>query len=259
VPTPKKDLRGGKPLWADSARIAVRHLSRPNHETCDVAVVGAGISGALVALSLAEKGHDVVILDRRQPCRGSTLASTAMIQFELDTTLSELSDKIGARRAKRVYLRSFRAVRQLEALIHRHGLSCAWKNRDALYLAGDQSGWRALQSEAKQRARIDLPSAFLNKNDLFAKYGIDRTGAIVSSGAAEVNPVQLAAGCLRAAQRLGARLYSPCDVKGVKAKANGVALDLPENATASAKRVIFTTGYEVIPGVPRDRFDIIST
>ncbi len=71
--------------------------------------------------------------------------------------------------------------------------------------------------------------------------------------------MQLAAGCLRAAQRLGARLSFPLRRQGVQATANGVVLELPENATVSAQRVIFTTGYEVIPGVPRDRFDIIST
>ena len=107
VPTPKKDLRGGRPLWLDTPRIDVRYRTRLTQETCDVAVVGAGISGALVALSLAEHGHDVVIVDRGEPCRGSTLASTAMIQFELDTPLVELADRKGAAAARRAHLRPF--------------------------------------------------------------------------------------------------------------------------------------------------------
>jgi glycine/D-amino acid oxidase-like deaminating enzyme len=259
VPTPKKDLRGGKPLWADSPRISVRHRSRLERETCDVAVVGAGISGALVALKLAERGHDVVILDRRPPARGSTLASTAMIQFELDTTLTELAGKIGAPAAERAYRRSFQAVQDLAAAISRHRIACAWKHRDALYLAGDQHGWRALEAEAAYRAKIGLPSTFLDPGALLASYGIARTGAIISGGAAEVNPAQLAAGCLRAAQRLGARLYSPHDVKGTIPRAKGVDIETAEGATISARRAVFTTGYEVITGLPRDKFEIIST
>lgn len=259
MPTSSKDLRGGTPLWADSPRIAVRHRSRLDHDTCDVAVVGAGISGALIALTLAEEGHDVVVLDRRPPCHGSTLASTAMIQFELDTTLVDLAAKIGATPAERAYRRSYEAVQKLGALIDRHGLSCAWKERNALYLAGDAHGWRALETEAKRCAKAGLPSTFLDRDTLLASYGIDRTGAILSSGAAEVNPVQLAAGCLRTAQRSGARLYSPCDVKSVRTRKDGVDLETAEGATVSARRAVFATGYEVIPGLPRDRFEIIST
>jgi choline dehydrogenase-like flavoprotein len=56
-------------------------------ERCDVAVVGGGVSGALTALALSKAGFDVVVVDRRTPGKGSTLASTAMIQFEIDTPL----------------------------------------------------------------------------------------------------------------------------------------------------------------------------
>lgn len=257
--TPKKDLRGGRPLWSDSPRIRIRHRSRLAHERCDVAVVGAGISGALVALKLAEQGHDVVVLDRRIPCRGSTLASTAMIQFELDTTLSELAEKIGPSKAERAYLRSFRSVRELGELITRLKVSCSWTERKALYLAGDEHGRRALAAEAQYRSRIGLPSTFLDRSSLIANFGFERTGAVLSDGSAEVNPVQLAAACLKEAQRLGARVYAPQDVQKAHSRARGVTLETKDGVSISARRAVFTTGYEVVPGVPRDKFDIISS
>lgn len=259
MPTPKKDLRGGKPLWADLPRIGIQHRSRLENERCDVAVVGAGISGALVALKLAEQGRDVVVVDRREPCRGSTLASTAMVQFELDTTLSDLTEKIGASRAERAYTRSFRSVRALGELIARLGVSCGWKERNSLYLAGNKKGWRALNTEAHYRSKIGLPSMFLDGSSLKSNFGIDRTGAVLSEGAAEVNPVQLAAACLREAQRLGARVYAPHDIDQAHPHARGVSLVTKEAATISARRAVFTTGYEVVSGVPRDKIEIIST
>lgn len=246
-------------MWADTPRISVRHRTRLAHEKCDVAVIGAGISGALAALKLAEGGHDVVVIDRREPCRGSTLASTAMIQFELDTTLSDLAGKIGAAAAERAYLRSFRSLDALENMIRRLDLSCGWKRRQALYLAGDQHGFRALRSEAAYRAKIGLPSEYLDSGSLADAFGIDRTGAILSDGAAEVNPVQLAAGCLREAQRHGARVYAPYDVQRVEPHRRGVRLQTVDGIVLDARRTVFATGYEVIDGLPRDRFEIIST
>jgi glycine/D-amino acid oxidase-like deaminating enzyme len=208
---------------------------------------------------LAEDGHDVVVVDRRAPCRGSTLASTAMIQFELDITLSDLAHRIGAPAAERAYLRSFRALDTLESLIRRLDLGCGWKRRKALYLAGDQHGFRALRSEVAYRAKIGLPSEYLDSGALAEAFGIDRTGAILSEGAAEVNPVQLAAGCLREAQRRGARIYAPHDVKRVDPHRKGVRLETAEGIVIAARRAVFATGYEVIDGMPRNRFEIIST
>jgi glycine/D-amino acid oxidase-like deaminating enzyme len=254
-----EDLRGGRTLWSDSPHIRLRHRKGLERDQCDVAVIGAGISGAIIALVLAGTGQDVVVIDRRQPVHGSTLASTAMIQFELDTPLSELAGKIGARQAERAYRRSAGAVASLMDTVRRHEIRCGLTERAALYLAGNSMGWRGLREEAAYRARIGLDSEFLDKSTLAARFQIDRTGAILSSGAAQLNPAQCAAGCLRAAQRYGARLYTPISVEHVGAGPNSVELTTATGGTVVARRVIFATGYEVAPGVPKSGYEIISS
>ncbi len=257
--SPPKQLRGGAPLWADSPRISVRHHTKLEPLTCEIVIVGAGISGAIAALMLAENGHDVVVLDRRAPVTGSTLASTAMIQYEIDTPLSELADKIGARKAERAYRRAFQGNVSLRKLAERHDIACALKDRDALLLAGNEMGARALHAEADYRARIGLPATFLNQADLRERFGFDRTGAILSSGNAELNPAQYAAGALRAAQALGARIYSPHDVKDIVASDKHVALRMTTGMAVIAQKVVFATGYEALPQIPKQKYDIVST
>ncbi len=258
-PRGRKDLRGGRTLWSDSPHIRVRHRTVLDRETCDIAIVGAGISGAIIALMLAEAGHDVAVIDRREPVQGSTLASTAMIQFELDTPLSELADKIGASSAERAYQRSLQAVNALMELIQRHDIKCALKPRSALYLAGTEMGSRGLRNEAAYRASIGLDSEFLDQKTLAARFAMHRTGAVLSTGAAELNPAQCAAGCLRAAQRFGARIYAPMSVEKINAGSGNVELTTAEGGSIVARRVIFATGYEVAPGIPKGEYDIISS
>lgn len=259
VGTKPRQLRGGAPLWADTPRITVRRHSKLEPLTCDVVIVGAGISGAIAALMLAEDGRDVVVLDRRPPVTGSTLASTAMIQFEIDTPLSELADKIGARKAERAYLRSFQGVASLRRLCERHRIACAWHDRDALLLAGNEMGSRGLRAEADYRARIGLPATFLSQGALRDHYAFERTGAIHSTGNAELNPAQCAAGALRAAQALGARIYSPHDVQDIVAGSDSVALRTATGMAVIARKAVFATGYETLPQIPRQTYDIIST
>lgn len=257
--TQPRQLRGGMPLWADTPRISIRHHTRLEPLTCDVVIVGAGISGAIAALMLAEAGRDVVVLDRRPPVTGSTMASTAMIQFEIDTPLTELADKIGAAKAERAYRRSLKGVASLRKLAQRHNIACAWKDREALLLAGNEMGSRGLQTEAEYRVKTGLPVTYLPQAELRRRFGFDRTGAILSRGNAELNPAQFAAGALRAAQALGARVYSPHDVKDIVAATGSVALRTTSGMAVIAKKAVFATGYETLPQIPKSKYDIIAT
>lgn len=258
--TRKKDLRGGYPLWANGAGASVRVRRVLKSESCDIAVVGGGVSGALTALALVDAGFDVIVVDRRMPGSGSTAASTAMIQFELDTPLTELIKKIGRAKAVRAYQRSLQSVKHLKALIDAHDIEADWVDRDALYLAGDEMGWRGLQHEAKLRQAAGLPSQFLDADAVRARFGIERTGAILSKGAAEVNPARLTAGALKAAQAEGgARMYGECEVTKIEQGANGIELSIGTRATITAQKVILATGYETVAGLPTSLFDITSS
>ena len=73
-------------------------------------MIGAGITGALVADALAGAGASVVVLDRRAPACGSTAASTSLLSYEIDVGLVELVDMIGRDEAVRGYRLSIDAI-----------------------------------------------------------------------------------------------------------------------------------------------------
>lgn len=252
-------LREGRPLWQDSPRRAVRTRKSRARQEADVVIVGAGISGAIAALVIAESGREVTVVDRRQPAEGSTLASTAMIQFELDTPLTHLSRSLGKPAAEAAYLRSLRAVADLKDLLARNDIEAGWADRHALYLAGTELGSRAMKEEARVRREASLPSQYLDRSALMQQFGIDRTAAILSEGSAELDPVRTAAGCLRAAQRLGARVVSPFDVARVESSSAGVILHSASGETLSCRNTILATGYEFVAAMPHDGVEIVST
>ena len=97
--TIKRDLRTGRSLWADSFGLGVPVRPLKAAISVDVAIVGAGISGAFMAHELS-KDHSVAVLDRRPPLTGSTMASTALLQWEIDLPLTTLAQKIGMAEAK---------------------------------------------------------------------------------------------------------------------------------------------------------------
>lgn len=255
----RKDLRSGRPLWADSANTRVPHLSIPPRHFWDAVVVGAGISGALVAQRLSGMGKSVLVLDRRPPLSGSTLASTALIQWEIDEPLSALAHRIGTRRAFHAYRAAFEAVAGLKRTIAQARIPCRWNDREAVYLAGNQLGHRALQEEERLRRRAGLPSCYVDGRALREETGFERTGAIISKGAGDVDPAQLAAGLLRRAAKNGAIVASPVHITTVECGGGVVALGDAEGRIHLARRAVFATGYEALKSIPGDAFSIIST
>ena len=256
--TIKRDLRTGRSLWADSPGLGVPVRPLKTAVSVDVAIIGAGISGAFMAHELS-RDHTVAVLDRRPPLTGSTIASTALLQWEIDLPLTALAEKIGMAKAKRAYLRSRSAVDALKRIVADERIVCGLKDKSSLYLAGDDHGHRALEAEATARAAIGLESRYVGPDVLRAQFGIDRTGAIVSQGSASGDPARLAAGLLRRAQAAGARVYSPVEVVEAASDPDGVTLLTDAGHAVRARTVVFCCGYEFPKGVPTPGAKVIST
>jgi glycine/D-amino acid oxidase-like deaminating enzyme len=67
-------------VWSAYTRPAIPTHKLSRDISTDVLVIGAGVSGAMVAEELGEAGFSVAIVDRRKPLAGSTSASTALLQ-----------------------------------------------------------------------------------------------------------------------------------------------------------------------------------
>lgn len=254
----KLDLRTGKTVWEayPAPRIGASRLSRDIRT--EVLVVGMGISGAMVAEQLTAAGHEVAMVDRRGPLKGSTAATTALVQSEIDTPLSQLSRKIGTADAIRAWRRSRLAVANLEGRIEELGIDCGLARRTSLYLAGDVLTATALEEEAQARRAAGLPATYLDAGRMAERVGI-RRAAILSDGNLAVDPRRLAAGLLKLARSRGARFHAPVEATGFAHHGAGVDVATRAGPVIRAGHVVLATGYELADPVPRDGHRVIST
>lgn len=257
--TRKDDLRTGDSFWLHTPRITPPAGPMPARSGWDAVVVGAGISGALVAEALSRAGRKVLVLDRRRAVRGSTPASTAMIQHEIDVPLSRLIRQTGRARGEGAWLRSVRAVGDLVALTRRLKIDCDMEPKRALYLAGDDMGGRGLKTEAEARHAAGIACEYLSRAALRERFGIDRTAAIVSDASASANPAQLAAGLLAAAVARGAVIAEGVEVTDMAELPGGVALATRDGCVITAAHAVFCTGYEFLPSMESPSHEITST
>ena len=130
------------------------------------------------------------------------------------------------------------------------------RDKDSLYLAADDTN-KELLDEHQLRQRAGLPGDFLDHRTLLDIYGIARAGAIVSPGAADADPMQLARGLLRVAVARGARVFNAEAVE-FDAAARSVGVQLTNGRQIEARSVILATGY-VMPAIIHSTVQTISS
>lgn len=258
--TCKKKLRQNEPLWIGKRPSPLATHDVPSHDSYDVVIIGAGISGALLGYRLCHTGKKILVVDRREPARGSTAASTAMIQHEIDIPLHKLQRLIGAQEAGRVWQRSARAVNDLAGLVGDLGIECAFERRRTLFLAGQAFGSRALRAEVEARTGIGLDAVYLDRSALQQRYGITtRTAAIDSAISASADPVRLTTGLLRYAVQQGLEIVPGLEITDLRESGDAVYLATAGGKIISARHVVFCTGYEFLKSLAGKKHSIVST
>ncbi|CAN7228727.1 FAD-dependent oxidoreductase [Rhizobium sp. LjRoot98] len=246
--TVQADLHGGRAPWGRGFRPPGKPPLSQSMKT-DVLVVGGGITGSLAAQHLAAHGVDVTVVDREQPGLGSTAASTAMLQWEIDCTLGELTGFYGFDRAAQLYRRSVAAVQGLAGLVGGLGFDCSFRPRSTLYISAAEAGPSVLRDEYVLRERAGLPGLLLDHKDLLSRFGIDRAAAILSPGSADADPLLLSWGLLRDAQGRGARLVDAM-VTAYHDAPGAVTVETDGPFVIEARHVVLATGY-VMPDFVR--------
>jgi glycine/D-amino acid oxidase-like deaminating enzyme len=212
-----------------------------------------------MAHALAGKALRILVVDRRQPVRGSTIASTAMIQHEIDVPLHVLAKMVGEKKAQRVWQRSARAVEELISLVRDLELKCAFERKHTLFLSGEEYGARALQMEVDARAKAGIKAELLDSFTLRERYGLHRHAAINSAISASADPAQLTAALLRNAKVHGIEIAAGIEIKDVRNTDEEVVVSTSEGKMITAKHVVFCTGYEFLESIANKSQKLIST
>lgn len=238
------DLRTGTTAWEAADPEPIDAAPLHCDIKTDVIVLGGGITGALGAYHLARAGVGVVVLDRRPFARGSTSASTALIQYETDLTLLELASLHGLDHARRVYKTCYRALDDLSAvaavLPHASGI----ESKNSLFLAARREHVSMFQQEAELRRALGISVQTVSQGELMHRWSIDRPGALFSDKALQLDPVRMTGALLHAARQCGAQLFTQATAETYECTDDGVSIGFAGGFTAQGRRAIFATGYE---------------
>lgn len=253
------DLRSGHPYWL--LRNGLLHTFAPlEHDAkCDVVVIGAGITGALVSWHLAEAGFSTIVLDQRDVAWGSTSASTALLQYEIDTPLRELIPRLGQDHAVRAYHACNDAIGKLHRLTNRLPENCDFALRPSLYVAPTRKAAAELEEEHALRHEHGFEVQWWGPETFRRSFPFERPGGIHSASGGQVDPYRLAYQLLTQGQSMGLRVHDRTAVVDYDLTKRGVSVKTDRGAMVKAKHVVFATGYEATEFLSRKIVDLRST
>ncbi len=178
----------------------------------DVCVIGAGIAGLSVALSLVQDGLDVLVVDMGPIGGGQTARTSAHLASALDDHFYVLERRFGRKGAQLCYESHAAAIDAIERNIHTFGIDCDFRRVDGYLWTPEGQPRRELDKERLASHRVGLPAEFVER----APLPFDTGMALRFPNQAEFHPLKYLRGLANAVVSGGGRICTGVHITDVK-------------------------------------------
>lgn len=216
-------------IWHDMVVIPKRESLSEDIET-EVAVIGAGLAGILIAYALKCRGKDVVVLEADRIGSGQTGNTTAKITCQHGMIYEKMIRKYGKETAALYAKANLEAIDAFETMIREQAIDCQFQRVPAyLYSTFDD---KKLRAEAEAAQMLGIKAHFTKETELpFAV-----KGAVCFEEQAQFHPLLF----LREISK-SLKIYEKTRVISVKGHRISTG-----GGNVTAKHIVFATHYPII-------------
>ena len=239
------NLHSDYPFWLIKDGIYNSYPKLSNDIKTEIVIIGGGITGALISHKLTQAGFEVIVLEKNHIGQGSTSASTALIQYDIDTPLFKLNKIYGEENAEKAYQLGGDAIDKLEELTNKFKDKADFKKHKSLFIASYKKHVsEILEPEFEARKKAGFNVRLLSEEELESQFGFSAPGAILSKQAASINPYKLCNYLFEEVASKGNYIFDSTEIKEIKQKGNKVFLKTFDGIKIEAKHAIVACGYE---------------
>jgi glycine/D-amino acid oxidase-like deaminating enzyme len=245
-----KNIRTESPFWLMKSGFLHPYASLNQDIKTDFVIVGGGISGALMAWRLAQKGASVVLVDRRHIAMASTAASTSLLQYDIDRPLYELIEIMGEKTAVRAYELSLNALKDLEKIASRLKYN-DFEPRLSIRFASFKKDVPVLENEFRVRHKNGFDVELWDKTEVAKHFTVPAPhAALLTRPSAIADPYRLTHALLQDAIKHGAVVFDKTGIKDIERTRSGARLTTARGHIINARKVVIACGYEAVDYVP---------
>lgn len=234
----------GEAYWTSTSKVTNQYPYLAEDISCEVAVVGGGIAGALCAYRLGEAGVDTVLLDAGLFGYGGTGVASSILQYDIDYNLDGLKELIGLDKAVRAYRACARGLDEIEELTRALGANVGFARRDSFYYTPEECGTDAMRQEYLLRRHHDFPVEFLDNVKAAERFSFRVGAGIYTAGmAGEIDPYRFTQALIAEGVANGnLRAFENTSIEVVTPDLSGIGLETATHRTVHAKKMVNATG-----------------
>ena len=232
-------------LWSATARPGALTQALAENKRVDVAIVGAGYTGLVTALRLAESGVSVCVLDAGEPGWGASGRYGGQVIPGLKYDPDQLLERFGAERGEKIIEACGGAADEVFSLIREYGIACDATRKGWIQPAFSSTTMKALEHRARQWQQRGVAAELLDASAVCQRIGTQNyVGGWVDPRAGSLHPLNYARGLARSALGRGVTIHSDTRVTDLRRVGPLWQLTAAQGHTVTAERVVLATnGY----------------
>ncbi|MCI1709773.1 MAG: FAD-binding oxidoreductase [Chiayiivirga sp.] len=210
-----------------------------------VCVIGGGFAGLNVALGLAERGHQgVLLLEARELAHGASGRNGGFVFGGYSRSEEALLRELGGVRAKALYRGTLDAVELIRRRTKHHGIACDLRETGVLWANWFRDA-RVLRSRQRLLSEhFDTRWQWVGKEEMRQRLHTERySEGLFEPDAFHFHPLNYALGIARAAEMQGVSICEATPAAALQRKGVGWRVRTPEGEVHARHVVLACGGY----------------
>jgi L-pipecolate oxidase len=233
-------------LWRHSAAESISTAPLAGDHQCDLVVIGGGYTGTSAALSAAEQGASVCLLEARDIGYGGSGRNVGLVNAGLWLPPETICRQMGAAPGRKLIDDLGQAPDRVFGLIDKHAIDCEATRNGTLHNAHNAAGMRDITERHRQLLATDAPVTLLDADEARARNGSTRVfGALHDARAGTIQPRAYCLGLARAAQQAGAQLHESSPAQMIRHDGAQWIVKTPGGVVRARALIQATNGYHL--------------
>ena len=230
------------------------HFTKPvtpplseNIET-DICVIGGGLSGLNIALSLAERGRDVVLIDAHRIGWGASGRNGGLALSSFDYGMPKVEARVGTENARKIFTLTTDALALIKARAARYKIPCGALPDGTAVLACTGTP-QTIQAEIEAHNNIYGTNwSYWDREQTQQNFKSDKyLGATFMPETFQLEPLEYCLGLGQAIEKLGGRIYEQTRCTEIKRQGEKQIITTATGARITANHVVFAVSGYVTP------------
>jgi len=248
--TPRADSPYPPSYYAASRNIVRTPVPLEGVAETDICVVGAGYSGLSAAISLAEHGFNVVVVEAAEVGWGASGRNGGQVVNGLNASLGTIERRYGEKTASFVGSLLQEGAGIIYDRVARYGIQCDLK-RGNIYAAYTPRHMEELRAKKELWARHGMDDhELLDRNQIRQHIGSDvYEGGMIDHSGGHMHPLNLALGEAAALESLGGIIHERSPVTRVEQDDSGATVHTERGRVRARTAIVCGNAYlgNVVP------------